>query len=83
MNQYQVDQYRSAYRPQPARNSRMKSLAVKTAVAALMIAGSTGVVVAATSSSAPAAASIAGPSNPPTCQPGYVIINNICTYQNR
>jgi hypothetical protein len=52
-----MSQYRSAYRPQHPGNTRLKSLATKVAVAALMIAGSAGIVVAATSSSTYPAAS--------------------------
>jgi hypothetical protein len=77
-----MSQYRSAYRTQPARDSRLKSLATKIAVAALMITGSAGIAVAATSSSTHPAAPITGPHNPPTCQPGYVLLNNICVIQN-
>jgi hypothetical protein len=83
MNQYQVDQYRSAYRPRPARNTPLKSLAAKIAVAALMIAGSTGVVVAATSSSAPVAAPTAWGGSSPVCQPGYVVVDNVCSLENK
>jgi hypothetical protein len=49
-------QYRSAYRTQPPRNTPLKSLAAKIAVAAFVITGSAGMAVAATSSPAHAAA---------------------------
>lgn len=52
-----MSQYQSAYRIQPPRNSRLKSLAAASAVAGLLIAGSAGIAVAATSSIAVAAAS--------------------------
>ena len=55
-----MSQYRSAYRIQAPRNSRLKSLATKIAVAALVFTGSAGIAVAATSSSAhPVAAPVA------------------------
>jgi hypothetical protein len=59
-----MSQYRSAYRPQPTRNTRLKSLATKTAVAALLITGSAGIVVVATSSSAHPTASASQPVQP-------------------
>jgi hypothetical protein len=60
-----TSQYRSAYRTQPPRNTPLKSLATKIAVAALVITGSAGIAVAATSSSAhPAAAAAAAVNNP-------------------
>ena len=63
-----MSQYRSAYRPQPTRNTRLKSLATKTAMVALMIAGSAGIVVAATSSSAHPAASASQSVQPEPCE---------------
>jgi hypothetical protein len=69
-----MSQYRSAYRPQPTRSTRLKSLATKTAVAALMIAGSAGIVVAATSSSAHPAASASQPVQPDPCD-GWIQVN--------
>jgi hypothetical protein len=77
-----MSQYRSAYRTQPPRNTRLKSLATKIAVAALMITGSAGIAVAATSSSAHPAAPVADGILPPTCQPGYVLKNKICVLPN-
>jgi hypothetical protein len=52
-----MSQYRSAYRTEPPRATRLKSLATKIAAAALMITGSAGIAVAATSSPAAASAS--------------------------
>lgn len=65
---------RSAYRPQPTRNTRLKSLATKTAVAALLITGSAGIVVAATSSLAYPAASASQPVQPNPCD-GWIQVN--------
>jgi hypothetical protein len=70
-----MSQYRSAYRPRHPRNTPLKTLATRTAVAALMIAGSTGIVVAATSSPAHPAASASQPVQPEPCD-GWIQVDH-------
>jgi hypothetical protein len=77
----------STARTQQTRKARLQSLAVRPAMIALaaagMIAGSTGIAVAATASSAAPVASAAAGGSPPNCQPGYVLKNNICVLRNQ
>jgi hypothetical protein len=81
-----MSQNESAARTQHTRTARLKSLAARPALVALvaagMIAGSTGMAVAATSSSAHPAALTATGGNPPTCQTGYIVVNNVCFLRN-
>lgn len=81
-----MSQNQSAARTPHTRKARLKSLAARPALIALvaagMIAGSTGMAVAATASSAHPAAPTATGGNPPTCQTTYVVINNICVPKN-
>jgi hypothetical protein len=48
-----------------------------------MIAGSTGLAVAATWSSVSAAAPAAWGGSSPVCQPGYVVVDNVCSLENK
>lgn len=72
----------------PGRNipNSLKSLAPRPALIALgaagAIAGSIGMAVAVTASQALQAAPMASPNNPPTCQPGYILINSLCVLPN-
>ena len=82
-----MSQNQSAARTPHTRTARLKSLAARPALIALvaagMIAGSTGMAVAATALSAHPAGLSATGQNPPTCQPGYVLVNNVCVSQNK
>jgi hypothetical protein len=82
-----MSQNQSAARTQHTRKARLQSLAARPAMIALaaagMIAGSTGIAVAATASPALPAASAALGGNTPVCMPGYVLKDNICTLENK
>jgi len=79
-----MSQNQSTARTRHTRNP-LKSLAARPLIAlatAGMIAGSTGLAVVATASSALPAGTIAGPNNPPTCPQGYILVGAQCQLPN-
>jgi len=81
-----MSQNQSAAPTRHTRTARLKSLAARPALIALVaagaIAGSTGMAVTVTASPAHTAPAMAWVPNGPNCQPGWIIVNNICVNPN-